>query len=61
LDGVPHRLCHFHDLREAARPIFEADRRAKKERKERVRGVRPIERKVEGRDDPGAKARAIAP
>jgi hypothetical protein len=56
LKGVPHQLCHFHYLREAAKPIFEADRHAKKELKKRVRGVRPIERKVEGRDDPEAKA-----
>src|SRR5512138_2733664 len=56
LPGVPHQLCHFHYLREAAQPIFEADRHAKKELKKRVRGVRPIERKVEGRDDPEAKA-----
>src|SRR5207302_9039544 len=45
LDGVPHQLCHFHDLREAAKPIYEADRHAKKELKKRARGVRPIERK----------------
>jgi hypothetical protein len=55
LDGVPHQLCHFHYLREAARPIYEADRHAKKELKKRVRGVRPIERKLEGRDDEEAK------
>jgi hypothetical protein len=29
LDGVPHQLCHFHYLREAAKPIYEADRHAK--------------------------------
>jgi hypothetical protein len=56
LDGVPHQLGHFHYLREAAEPIYEADRHAKKELKKRVRGVRPIERKVEGRDDTEAKA-----
>lgn len=55
LDGVPHQLCHFHYLREAAKPIFEADRHAKKELKKRVRGVRPIERKVQDRDDPEAE------
>lgn len=49
--GVPHQLCHFHYLREAARPIYEADRHAKKELKKRVRGVRPIERAVESRTD----------
>jgi hypothetical protein len=56
LSDVPHQLCHFHYLREAAKPIFEADRHAQKELKKRVRGVRPIERKVEGRDDPEAQA-----
>src|SRR3954451_3489111 len=56
LPEVPHQLCHFHYLREAALPIFEADRHAKKELKKRVRGVRPIERAVEGRDDPEAEA-----
>ena len=47
LPGVPHQLCHFHDLREAAKPISEADRHAKKELKKRVRGIRPIERQAE--------------
>ena len=55
LPEVPHQLCHFHDLREAAKPIYEADRHAKKERKKRVRGVRPIERRLEGRSDPEAE------
>jgi hypothetical protein len=54
LPGVPHQLCHFHFLREAALPVFEADRHAKKELKKGVRGVRPIERTVEGRTDPEA-------
>lgn len=54
LPGVPHQLCHFHFLREAALPIFDADRHAKKELKKGVRGVRPIERMVEGRSDPDA-------
>ncbi len=56
LPRVPHQLCQFHYLREAALPIFEADRHAKKELKKQVRGVRPIERAVEGRDDPEAEA-----
>src|SRR5258705_538719 len=46
LSGVPHQLCHFHYLREAAKPIYEADRHAKKELKKRVRGIRPIERQA---------------
>ena len=47
LKGVPHQLCHFHYLREAAKPISEADRHAKKELKKRVRGIRRIERQAE--------------
>ena len=53
--GVPHQLCQFHFLREAALGVFEADRHAKKELKKRVRCVRPIERAVEGREDPEAE------
>lgn len=56
LPGVPHQLCHFHYLREAARPLYEMDRHAKKLLKKQVRGVRPIERKAEGRDDPRGRA-----
>jgi hypothetical protein len=55
LPGVPHQLCHFHFLREAAAPIFEADRHAKKELKKQVRGVRRIERSVEDAGDPQAE------
>jgi hypothetical protein len=57
LDGVPHQLCHFHYLREAAKPVYEADRHAKVQLKRKVRGIRPIERRVEGRED--AEARDI--
>ena len=53
--GVPHQLCHFHYLREASLPIYEADRHAKKELKKRVRGIRVLERQVESRDDAEAK------
>ena len=54
LPGVPHQLCQFHYLREAGRPIWEADRHAQKELRKRVRGVRAIERQVEERTDPEA-------
>ena len=53
LQGVPHQLCHFHYLREAAKPIYEADRHAKKELKKRVRGIRPIERAAEKETEGG--------
>ena len=55
LPGVPHQLCQFHYLREAAKPIYEADRHAKVGVKKKVRGVRQIERAVEGRTDPEAE------
>lgn len=54
---VPYQLCQFHYLREAARPIYEADRHAKKELKKKVRGVRAIERRVE--DQPGTEAEVV--
>ncbi len=56
LPDVPHQLCHFHYLREAAKPLYEADRHAKKELKKHLRGVRPIERAVEKRIDAEATA-----
>jgi hypothetical protein len=55
LDGVPHQLCQFHYLREAAKPVYEADRHAKVQLKKKVRGIRPIEREVEGREDAEAE------
>ena len=55
LPGVAHQLCQFHFLREAANPVYEADRHAKKELKKQVRGVRPIERASEGRSDAEAE------
>jgi hypothetical protein len=47
LPGVAHQLCQFHYLREAAKPLWEADRHAKKTLTKRVRGVRPLERQAE--------------
>lgn len=53
--GVPYQLCQFHYLREAARPIYDADRHAKKELKKKVRVVRGIERRTEGQTGPEAE------
>ncbi len=44
LPEAAHGLCHFHYFREAVKPIYEADRHAKKELKKRVRDVRKLER-----------------
>jgi hypothetical protein len=56
LPNVPHQLCHYHYLDEAAGPIFEADRHAKTELKKLVRGVRPIERALEEGEDEQSEA-----
>ena len=56
LKGVPHQLCQFPYLREAARPVYEADRHSKVSLKKAARGIRPIERAVEGREDDEATA-----
>lgn len=55
LPNVPHQLCHFHSLREAAKPVYEADRHATQALKTRLRGVRPIERQLDQRTDPEAE------
>ncbi len=55
LPGVPHQLCQFHYLKEAAKPITEADHHAKTELKKYTRGVREIERSVATREDQEAK------
>jgi len=57
LPDIPHQLCHFHYLREAAKPVYEADRHAKKELKKYIRGIRPIERSIEPGE--GAEAEVI--
>jgi hypothetical protein len=54
--GVPHQLCHFHYSREAAKAIFEADRHAKTTLKQQMRGVRPLERALEGQEDEQTEA-----
>jgi ribosomal protein S27AE len=51
LPGVPHQLCQFHFLREAARKVYEADRHAKVQLKKNLRGIRKIERCLEARQD----------
>jgi hypothetical protein len=56
LPQLPHQLCQFHYLQEAAGPIFDADRHAKKELKKQVRGIRAIERALEDRTDEEAEA-----
>jgi hypothetical protein len=44
--GVPHRYCANHFLRDAAKPVVEADSHAKVQMRRKVRGLRDIERKL---------------
>jgi hypothetical protein len=44
--GVPHRYCANHFLRDVAKPVLEADSRAKVKMRHTVRGLRAIEREV---------------
>ncbi len=53
---VPHQLCHYHYLKEAAKPITAADQHARTLLKKYVRGVRDSERSVVDRDDAEAMA-----
>ncbi len=54
-DGVPRQLCQFHYLREATPPVYGADRHIKVRLKRQIRGIRPIEREVGGRQDAEAE------
>ena len=54
--GVAHQLCHFHYLKDATKPLYEADRSAKAELKKQLRGVRPIERALEEHPTPENEA-----
>lgn len=49
---VPHQLCQFHYLKDATKPLYEADRNAKTQLKKHLRGVRPIERALEDHPTP---------
>ena len=43
---VPHRYCQNHFLRDVAKPMLEADSHAKVKMRNKVRGLRAIEREV---------------
>jgi hypothetical protein len=43
---VPHRYCANHFLRDAAKPVLEADSQAKVQMRRKVRGLRDIERRI---------------
>ena len=49
--NVPHQLCHFHFLRNIARPISEIDRALKVDLKKKIRAIKPVEQKTADRTD----------
>jgi len=50
--GVPHQLCQYHALREAAEPLWEADRHLLVEAKQELGGLRAVERRTRRPDEP---------
>ena len=56
MPDVPQQRCQCQYLREAATPIFAANRQAKVLLTQEVRGVRPSERARAGRDDAAVAA-----
>ena len=52
--GVPHRYCTNHFLRDVAKPMLEADSRAKGKMRRTVRGLRAIEREALSEQRPSA-------
>jgi hypothetical protein len=44
--GVPHRYCQNHFMRDLAKPVLEADSNAKVKLRNKVRGLREIEREI---------------
>jgi hypothetical protein len=45
--GTPHRYCQNHFLRDVAKPMLDADSHAKVKMRQKVRGLRAIEREVQ--------------
>jgi hypothetical protein len=50
--GVPHQLCQYHALREAAEPLWEADRHLLVEAKQELRPLRDVEERTRRSDAP---------
>jgi hypothetical protein len=50
--GVPHQLCQYHALREAAEPLWEADRHLLVQAKKELRGLREVEERTRRADQP---------
>ena len=53
---VPHQLCQVHYVKDAIKPLYEADQHAKTLLKKQLRGVRPIERAEDSHKTPENEA-----
>jgi hypothetical protein len=49
---VPHQLCQYHAVREAAEPLWEADRHLLVEMKKELRGLRDVEERTRRPTEP---------
>lgn len=50
--GAPHQLCQYHALREAAEPLWEADRHVLVQAKKELRGLREVEERTRRPEQP---------
>jgi transposase len=50
--NVPHQLCQYHALREAAEPLWEVDRHLLVEAKKELRGLREVEERIRRPSEP---------
>ncbi len=57
--GTPHQLCQYHALREAAEPLWEADRHLLVQARKELRGLREVEERVRQRGDPADPAAEV--
>ena len=58
---MPHRYCDNHFLRDVAKPVLEADSNAKVQMRQKVRGLRGIERSVLSRRRDAAQVSSSQP
>jgi len=54
--GIPHQLCHFHYLRDAALPMVDADRAFRTELRRHVRWIRQTEKDAQEKLSPAQAA-----
>jgi hypothetical protein len=58
---VPHQICQYHALREAAEPLWEADRHLLVEAKKELRGFREVEERTRAAEPVVAPGAADVP